>query len=173
MLAPPAPASMILALDLPALVERADAIAVVDVVSARAGWDAAHERIVSTVELTVVESWKGAPAPATRVTVVQSGGTVGDVTMVVSGMPRFSPGERALVFLHGPPERASVVGMAQGKRVVRPDPAGGGRWVVDAPARAGASFVGAGAPALEPRTPRPLDDVRAQLRALVSKAGVR
>ena len=37
-----------------------------------------HERILTTIDLAVVESWKGGAAPATHFTVVQPGGTVGD-----------------------------------------------------------------------------------------------
>jgi len=173
LLAAPAPASLILALDLPAMAQRADAVAVVEVTSARAAWDSAHQRILSTIEVAVVESWKGSPAPATRITIRQPGGTVGDVTMVVSGMPRFSLGERALVFLQGPAERATVVGMAQGKRAIHRDPAGSGRWLVDPPERAGASYVGASVAAPEQWARRPLDEVRAQVRDLVARARAR
>jgi hypothetical protein len=151
-------ASLLLALDTPALVERADAIAVVDVASAHAAWDARHERIVSTIDLTVVESWKGTAAPASRIVVEQPGGTVGDITMTVHGMPRFSPGERALVFLRGPLDRTAVVGLAQGKRLVRLD-AAAGRPMVAAPDIKSAL--------------RPLDDLRAEVRALVARGGAR
>jgi hypothetical protein len=174
----PAPASLIAALDTATMVQRADHIAVVDVVSTSAAWDDKHERILSTIELSVVESWKGALAPATRVKVVQPGGTVGDITMTVFGMSRFVPGERALVFLEGGPEGARVVGMAQGKRLVRRELASG-RWMVNVPESAGASFVrtappsgtlpGGAAnsvPVLELRA-RPLDDVRVQIRDLL------
>ena len=47
-------------------------------------------------------------------------------------MSRFSVGERALVFLRGTPQQAAVLGMAQGKRVVRRD-ADTGDWIVHAP----------------------------------------
>jgi hypothetical protein len=170
----PADASLIVALDTPTMVKEADHIAVVDVVSVNAGWDAAHERILSTIELSVVETWKGTTTPASRVKIVQPGGTVGDMTMVVSGMTRFAPGERALVFLRGRPEAAAVVGMAQGKRALLKDSTTG-RWLVRAPDRAGASFVRPAAPpvastplpVLDGRT-QPLDDVRTEVRALVS-----
>jgi hypothetical protein len=175
----PARASLIVALDTPAMVAGADTIAVVDVASVRAAWDARHERIVTTVELIVVESWKGAAAPAARVVVAQPGGTVDDITMTVFGMPRFSPGERALVFLHGPTERAGVVGLAQGKRTMRPDPVGaaGGRWLIAPPQRAGAAFVRTATSG--PRVPvfdavaRPLDEVRAEIRAEMRTQAVR
>jgi hypothetical protein len=172
----PARASLVIALDMPTMVERADHVAVVDVASVTAAWDENHERILTTVELSVVESWKGPTTPAARIKVVQPGGAVGDITMVVSGMSRFTPGERALVFLRGSAANASVVGMAQGKRLIRRDLASG-RWMVHVPDPAGASFVRA---APSPSTPpvfdtrvRAVDELRAEIRDLVVKAKAR
>jgi hypothetical protein len=169
--AAPARASLILALDLPAMVARADRIAVVDVRGVRSFWNDRHDRIVTAVELSVVDGWKGDAGPGTRLTVLQPGGTVGDITTTVDGMPRFVPGERALVFLHGARDRETVVGLTQGKRPLHRDPHSG-RWMVRAPSRAGADFVrppgDAGtAPIFDPRD-RPLDDLRAQVRALAA-----
>src|SRR3954469_11860827 len=95
----PAAASLVIALDTPTMVQTADHIAVVDVVSVKAAWGDKPERILSTIDLNVVEAWKGSMTPATHMKVVQPGGTVDDITMVVFGMTRFNPGERALVFL--------------------------------------------------------------------------
>ncbi len=115
-------ASIIMALDLPTLVQEADHIAVVEVASVHTAWDERHERIYSTIDLTVIENWKapaGTPVPPQHLTIVQAGGTVGDITMTVTGMGSFVAGERSLVFLRGPANRAQVVGMTQGKRPVR------------------------------------------------------
>jgi len=96
----------------------------------------------------------------------------------VFGMSQFTPGERALVFLRGEPTAASVVGMAQGKRLVRRDTATG-RWMVHAPARAGATFVrapGTAGPATPPVLDarlRGLDELRAEVRGLVLKSSGR
>ena len=128
-------ASIVMALDLTELVRQADHIAVVDVVSQRSAWDTRHERIISTVELAVVERWKGAVTPGAasdHLTVVQPGGTVGDLTMTVTGLSTFSPGERALVFLRGASTNAQVLGMSQGKRLVRYE-ASSQKWLVHAP----------------------------------------
>lgn len=168
----PARASLVLALDLPTLVTRADHVAVVEVASVKANWDANHEQILSTIDLVVVESWKGDDAPASHITIVQPGGTVGDLTQTVHGMTRFVAGERAVVFLAGRPERASVVGMAQGKRLVRRD-AGSGRLVVHAPDRAGATFIrttpaSSTAPVFDLHA-RPLEDLRADVRSLAAR----
>jgi hypothetical protein len=166
-----ADASLVLALDLPTMVTRADRVAVVDVVSVKSDWDARHEQILSTIDLMVVESWKGGDAPASHLTIVQPGGTVGDMTQTVHGITHFVPGERAVVFLAGRAERASVVGMAQGKRLVRRD-AASGKLFVNAPDKAGATFIrttpaSAAAPVFEMRA-RPLDDLRADVRNLVA-----
>jgi len=171
-----ASASLILALDLPTLVSRAENIAVVDVVSVKAAWNQQHQRIITTVDLAVVDSWKGTAAPATHLFVVQPGGTVDDITMTIAGMTRFEPGERALVFLRGRPEKASVVGMAQGKRALHRE-RGTQRWMVSAPDKAGADFVRAtpaasAAPVFETRD-RPLADLRAEIRTLTASGGRR
>lgn len=172
----PARASLVVALDLPSMVQKADHVAVVDVAEVSSAWDDKHERILTTVELTVVESWKGPMAPAAHVKLVQPGGTVGDITMKVFGLSQFVPGERAVVFLRGTPTAASVVGMAQGKRVMRRD-ATTRRWMVTAPDRAGAAFVRTkpatpAAPVFDPRI-RPLDDLRVEILDLVGKAPAR
>ncbi len=167
-------ASLVVALDLETMVSRADNVAVVDVASVTAAWDERHEQILSTITLTVVESWKGVAAPATQLVVVQPGGSVGDIVQTVFGMTRFSPGERAVVFLQGSAARAHVVGMAQGKRLVRRD-AASGRFIVHAPDRAGATFVrttpaSGTAPVFDMRA-RPLEDLRTDVRALAAKTG--
>jgi hypothetical protein len=172
LMAAPVRASLVLALDLPTMVSRADHVAVVDVASVKSDWDASHEQILSTIDLVVVESWKGAAPTGSHLTVVQLGGTVGDLTQTVHGMTRFVPGERAVVFLAGRADHASVVGMAQGKRQVRLDTATG-RFLVHAPDRAGATFIkstpaSATAPVFENRA-RPLDDLRADVRSLAAK----
>jgi hypothetical protein len=174
LLAAPARASLVLALDLPTMVQRADHVAVVDVVSVKAAWDARHEQILSTIDLIVVESWKGGAASRSHLTVVQLGGTVGDLTQTVHGMTRFFPGERAVVFLAGRADHFSVVGMAQGKRQVRRDPATG-RYLVHAPDRAGATFIrttpaSATSPVFEMRA-RPLEDLRVDVRNLAAPTG--
>ena len=126
----PAVASIVVAMDLPALVKQADHIAVVDVLSTSSDWDAKHEKIFTTVELKVVERWKGAPAGADdHLRIVQPGGTVGDLTMTVTGLSTFSPGERALVFLRGAASNARVLGLGQGKRPMRLE-SSSGKWLI-------------------------------------------
>jgi len=180
----PAQASIVMALDLPDLVQRADHIALVDVLSQHADWDSKHERILSTIELKVVERWKGggataSGAPSDRITVIQAGGTVGDLTMTVTGLSTFAAGERALVFLRGDATAAHVVGMSQGKRRVRFE-AATNQWLVHAPDLHDATLVkprlatpaaGAAAGSLQrvipPAREATLDDFRAQVKAII------
>jgi len=190
-------ASILMALELPELVKQAEHIAVVEVTSVGAAWDQRHERIYSTIELKVVESWKAGAAmagvPADRLTVVQPGGTVGDISMTVTGLSAFVPGERTLVFLRGPANRAQVVGMTQGKRPVRFETSSK-RWMVAPPDLRSATLVKPpvasggtpSTPALTPvrpgtatpttpavSTPRtatrdlPLDELRAEVKKLL------
>lgn len=149
-------ASILVALDLPELVRQSQHIAVVEVTSVQSAWDERHERIFSTIELKVVESWKaGAPVSgmaSDRLTIVQPGGTVGDINMKVTGLGSFAQGERTLVFLRGPANRAQVVGMTQGKRTVRLD-ASSKRWMVAPPDLRSATLVKAPVAPGTPATP--------------------
>lgn len=191
---PPAAASIVVAMDLPALVKQADHIAVVDVLSTSADWDAKHEKIFTTVELKVVERWKGAPAAGVEdhLRVVQPGGTVGDLTMTVTGLSTFSPGERALVFLRGAAGNARVLGLGQGKRPMRLEPSSG-KWLISRPNLRQATLVkpratttgpapssgqtaGKATP-IVPVTPpadatreRALDDMRSEVKSLLGAA---
>jgi hypothetical protein len=139
-------ASILMALELPELVRQSQHIAVVEVASINAAWDERHERIYSTIELKVIESWKNqadAPAggqPPQRLTIVQPGGTVGDISMTVTGLGSFSPGERSVVFLRGPADHAQVVGMTQGKRPMRFESTTK-RWMVSPPDLRSATLV--------------------------------
>jgi hypothetical protein len=165
-----ADASLVIALDTNELAKRADLIAVADVLSVQSAWDQRHAKILTTIELSVVESWKGDAQPASHITVVQQGGTVGDIAMVVFGLSQFTPGERTLVFLRGKTSFAGVVGMSQGKRPMRRDTTTG-RWMVGAADHAGlervpANRTAASAPA-EIDVPRPLDEMRGRVQQIL------
>jgi hypothetical protein len=174
--APPAHASLVIALDTNELAKRADHVTVADVVSVQSGWDERHEKIRTTIDLLVVESWKGGAVPASHITIVQPGGTVGDVAMVVFGMSQFVPGERALFFLRGKPAAASVVGMAQGKRPMRREEATG-RWMINRADHSGLGRVQMTPPMSSAVTPTPviddgaapqsLDDMRERIRTIL------
>lgn len=90
--------------------------------------------------------------PTAEIVVRQLGGTVGQVSMVVSGVARIQPGEDVLLFLRTDGERYYLVGMAQGKYTVRVQR---GREVVSRALHGlnliqGARPVGAGPPRAAP-----------------------
>jgi hypothetical protein len=61
-------------------------------------WD--RGEIWTFTSFEVEDSWKGAPiGAAQQVTVRLLGGSVGNLTSTVSGVPRFRPGEEVILFL--------------------------------------------------------------------------
>jgi len=82
-------------------------------------------RIYTTVELAVVEHWRG-HGSANRFTIVHAGGVLGEKGVVVSGQEHFDVGEEVVVFtVLNQRGEAITVGMAQGKfNVVRDQPSG-------------------------------------------------
>jgi len=69
--------------------------------------------LTTLVTLAVEEVWKG--APARQITVAVRGGTAGDIAQGDSGEPRFTSGERAVLFLKAKSERYAIVARRQGK----------------------------------------------------------
>jgi len=74
-------------------------------------WDAGEIWTFTTFD--VEETWKGS-APA-QITVRLLGGSAGNFTSTVSGVPRFSPGEELILFLERTPAQDfSIVSWMQG-----------------------------------------------------------
>lgn len=167
--ASPARASMVLAMDLGELTQRAERIVVGEVTAVHSAWDEKHKRILTTVELKVAEAWKGQMPGSGRITIVQPGGVADGIEMRVHGMPSFTAGERAVLFLRGPlAQPQSVVGMGQGKRGLRFDSASK-RWMVDGGDRSAAVRIdiqGRPQPAA-PEAPVPLDELRRRVSTMV------
>jgi hypothetical protein len=175
----PAEASLVMALDLPALTSRADRIVVAEVLSVKSGWDKNRERILSTIEVQVAEVWKGAtPGGTGRLTLVQPGGVADGIEMKVHGLPSFAAGERAVLFLRGSGGEAgaaaaaagplALVGLGQGKRSLRFDVATK-QWMADAGDRSAVIQLKAQGKPDPEGTDRPmaLDDLRRRVKALV------
>lgn len=88
-------------------------------------WDAGE--IWTFTSFAVVEAWKGAPPGATaQITIRLLGGSVGNLTSTVSGVPRFRPGEEVILFLE-PTARGdfSIVSWVQGTFRIARDPRSG------------------------------------------------
>ena len=160
-------ASLLRAMSLGELTHSADRIVVGTVLSVDASWDVQHRRILSTIEVNVEENWKGLTAASQRITIVQPGGSVGELEMTVHGMPAFSAGERAVLFLQGQ-RRFQVVGMGQGKRTLSWDGASN-RWLAESPDTEGVVEVGPGASLRQVKRIRPvsLSDLHAQVLRII------
>ena len=121
LMAAEAEATMVMPLDLDALIDGAERIAVARVESQEARWTADHGAIYTEVTLRVMQPLKAPGGQAAEmaagnlVTVRREGGVVGNVGMRVAGAPQFSEGEEVLVFLERRGAALWTVGMAQGK----------------------------------------------------------
>lgn len=161
-----ASASLAVALDLRALVQRSDAVVVARVTAQQSRWDGG--RIVTDVLVEVVETLDGDARPGEQLQVVRFGGSVGDLGMRIEGEPTFEDGRQYLLFLRRWRGLHRPVGMSQG---VMPVQEGSGTPMVQ-PGGAGLSLVTGpgGRPAFGAlRGPRSLDTLRAQIRALASE----
>ncbi|MBS0661309.1 MAG: hypothetical protein JSR82_24095 [Verrucomicrobia bacterium] len=82
-----------------ALVAEADQVVLADVLSTRADWtgEGARRRIATFVRIRVVEALKGGASGEFELDF--TGGTVGQETLRISGMPQLRPGAREIFFL--------------------------------------------------------------------------
>jgi len=129
-LAAPAGGTVVLALSFDELAAQAGRVVVGDVTSIAPRWSADGERIETVVEIAV-QTELGSVSAGRTVRIVQPGGRIGDIGLVVAGMPEFRVGERVLVFLDARGRDGdgtafhAVVGLAQGKFAVLPRLGGG------------------------------------------------
>jgi hypothetical protein len=158
--AAPALASTAIQLDVASLTAASSDVVRGRVLSSAAAWTGDHRRIVTRVEVEVLETWKGAASG--RVTVVQPGGVVDGIGQRVSGVAPLGTGEEVVLFLErtGPYHR--VVGLAQG--VYRVSTADGARQAVPA-ALEGLELVAPPGPAPGARRPMPLTQLREAVQA--------
>lgn len=161
-------ASLAGALSLEELVAEAELVVVGDCVEEAARFDD-RDRIVTDVDVRVMDQAKGETPRGRLVTVRTFGGVVGDLGMRMTGAAQLPMGSRQVLFLtrEGPGGRRRVVGMSQGALPVARTAAGED---VVRPGGAGLSLVRPGptgalvpaTPALAGPTPLPifLDAVR-------------
>ena len=104
------------------MTDRAELIIVGKVINTHAEWRVVgtHRVIFTLVEFEKTEVLKGEAGAS--VTLQFLGGTVGDVTMEISGVPTFSAGDREFLFVKGNGiQFCPVVGVFHGKFGVRKD----------------------------------------------------
>lgn len=107
-----------------ALVSRANTIFVGEVIGQRAIWISTPQgRAIRTqVTFKVEDVWKGAAGAVTQLEFL--GGTIGDTTMEVTGMPTFSVGQRTVLFVAPSRQISPLVGFMHGRLRIERDYAG-------------------------------------------------
>jgi len=158
-------ASSAVQMDVPALTRAATDVVRVRVASSRSAWTDDHRRIVTFVELDVLERWKG-PAAA-RLTLLQPGGERDGFGQAVAGVARLSAGEELVLFLERQGPLCRVVGLSQGVyRVERPSVGGASAVPVAAD---GLTLIRPAGDALAPRTVLPLESLQVLVRQEVRR----
>ena len=107
------------------LVSGANTIFVGEVMDVRAAWTSTPQgrAIKTSVTFRVEEVWKGAAGAVTQLEFL--GGTIGETTMEVVGMPAFREGQRSVLFVSPEVQTASpLVGFWHGRMRVEKDPYG-------------------------------------------------
>lgn len=95
------------------LVSKSRSIVVGTVRTARTHWSNDGRLILTSYDIDVQETLKG---PRSRsVTISVLGGTIGNLTLHVAGMPAFEVDERAVVFIENTGAYSTVLGLGQGK----------------------------------------------------------
>ena len=116
-------ASTFTKMDIPSLSRGSEAVVHARVVEINSDWNADRSMIFTHVTLQVIRSLRG--DPRATVTVRVPGGTVGELTTVMVGGPRFEMNQEVVAFLapwdDGVP---GVMGYAQGLSQVRREPNG-------------------------------------------------
>lgn len=172
-------ASSLVAMDLTALSQKADRILVGTVEKSEAHFLSPNSKyIVTDVTVRSERNLLGVPEGTTMV-VRHLGGVVGELGQRVFGEASYRVGEQVLLFAAQRQGSFYTLGMAQGALHVYRDSSGIAR--VDTQL-AGAELVNANAPALQSAVPgqtpaaaptfvtgRPLDEVAAQVQALVAR----
>lgn len=98
------------------LVKKSNKIVAGQVNSSRTYWSSNGKLILTSYTITVRETMKGESSRTLELTTI--GGTIGGMTLHVSGMPSFEKGEDAVVFIENSGAYSTVVGLGQGKFTV-------------------------------------------------------
>ena len=108
------------------LVARAQSIFVGQVIDRQSIWESSPQgrAIVTQVTFKVDDVWKGSVGPITRLEFL--GGTIGEVSLDVSGVPAFAPGQRDVLFVTADARAISpLVGLMYGRLRIERDTVSG------------------------------------------------
>jgi hypothetical protein len=158
------------------LVAGANTIFVGEVINVRSLWTTTPRgrAIVTQVTFKVEDTWKGAAGAVTQLEFL--GGTIGQTTMEVVGMPTFHDGQRGVLFVSSRARSASpLVGFWHGRMRVERDPSGVDRVRTHDGRSLGApAEVGANRPNyMTSVTPMRLSDLASAVRSRVIAARAR
>jgi len=121
-------ATSLLSMSVEELSQKADLIVQGTVVDLKGELTADKTAIHTTVLISVQDQWKG--KSTSSVTLVQPGGSLGEIVEEVPGLPSFKPSEKVILFLKEMPEGKLIVfGGEQGKFVLRFDADSGSEMV--------------------------------------------
>jgi len=125
-----AEATTLLRMSIEDMTAAAEAVVVGEVTDVKSAWNDGHTTIHTFVTFKVSQCIAGTCGDT--IMLKQRGGTAGEMTLHIPGMPRFSKGLKALLFLEPDPEGEPgfhyVVGMCQGIFVIETD-GGSGKQV--------------------------------------------
>lgn len=165
----PAAATTQLRMDLPQLSQQSDAVVHGVVRRVESRWAGDGQRIVTDVEVEVVEPLKGQPGGTVLVT--QPGGEVGDIGQVVHGLASFKTGEEVVIFLRKRGAKAfRLSGEAQGKYQVQRGEVGKPVMAVPEPSEALLLDPVTRQPTTSTQKSRTLDDLKAAIRAALKES---
>ncbi len=126
-------ATLLQFLEMEELAEISDLIVVAEVQAVESGWNESHNNIRTRVTLGVQKVLRGS-LEGTELRIELPGGYVPeeDLRQVVPGVPKFTVGEEAVVFLRNDPNLfCPVAGWIQGKFSVITEPETGRKVVLD------------------------------------------
>ena len=106
-------AATVVRLDLDGLVQASHTIVLGAVESSEPYWTPDGRLILTRTTIRIGETLKGTDGRTIEITTM--GGTIGDTTLHVAGMPVFFPNEEAVVFVEDTGAYRVVVGLGQGK----------------------------------------------------------
>lgn len=149
-------------------VENAAAIVVGKCIGQESRWDATKNWILTYSTFEIEETLKGQPSQ--RITIVTPGGTVGNLTQEVIGVPKFREGEENVVFVRNSQAGPTVLYLEQGNYKVRKDDRGD-RMVEPAVSSAVMVDTGRGT-AVQAEGPRKLREFEGAVRDTVRRREV-
>ena len=118
----PSHATVVMKLSEEDMAHQAGTIITGTVTSVKSEWNEERTKILTYITITPSNFLKG-DQPAQEIVIVQPGGEVGDIGMLVEGTPVFEEGEEVLLFLkRGRKGFHRTVGLSQGEFSIQSDP---------------------------------------------------